>query len=160
MLATPGRIKTAQRRKVRVRLPPPCGRCGATEGLTLDYITPRVYGGSNNSAACNCCVCGLCHSAKSKQEVRHRHPAANRKAGEKLRKKLAAAQAATASFLRSLVEAPLCFSRSLGTDLTPQPLFLGKGELALVLEPSFLELKTSSPSFWERELGVRSTPGE
>ena len=86
-------LKTTQRQKARARLPPQCAYCGATAGLTLDHIIPRVYGGSNEFSNLQL-LCGPCHLAKSKKEVRHWHPAANHKAGERLRKKLLSANEA------------------------------------------------------------------
>lgn len=82
----PGRPKTARRKKIRASLPQRCVRCGATEGLTLDHIIPRVYGGTNELANFQL-LCEACHVEKSKREVRHRHPAANARAGERLRRK-------------------------------------------------------------------------
>ncbi|RZK31004.1 MAG: HNH endonuclease [Hymenobacter sp.] len=88
-------MKTAQRQKARARLPPQCAYCGAAAGLTLDHIIPRVYGGGNEFSNLQL-LCGPYHVAKSK-EVRHWHPAANRKASERLRKKLLAANEANAA---------------------------------------------------------------
>lgn len=85
-----GRMKTKSRQKARAKLPQRCAHCGATEGLTLDHIIPRVYGGTNEFNNLQL-LCQPCHTTKTKREVRHWHPAANRKAGERLRKRLAAA---------------------------------------------------------------------
>lgn len=85
----PNRLKTARRQKIRASLPQLCTACGATEGLTLDHIIPRVYGGTNERANFQL-LCATCHGEKSKMEVRHRHPAANQRAGDRLRRKLAA----------------------------------------------------------------------
>lgn len=82
-------MKTAQRQKARARLPQQCAYCGAAAGLTLDHIIPCVYGGGNEFSNLQL-LCGPCHLAKSKKEVRPWHPAANRKASERLRKKLLA----------------------------------------------------------------------
>jgi 5-methylcytosine-specific restriction endonuclease McrA len=41
------RRKAARRRAARAKLLQLCARCGATEGLTLDHIIARAYGGTN-----------------------------------------------------------------------------------------------------------------
>jgi 5-methylcytosine-specific restriction endonuclease McrA len=74
------RLKSARRRAIRTK-------------LTLDHIILRVYGGTNVQENLQL-LCPSCHVEKSKKEIRHRHPAANRKAGEKLRRWLEAQQKA------------------------------------------------------------------
>jgi len=82
-----------RRRVARAKLPQLCAHCGATEGLTLDHIIPRVYGGINVQGNLPL-LCPACYATKTKKEVRHRHPGANEKAGERLRRRLAAQQKA------------------------------------------------------------------
>ncbi|MGI4863727.1 MAG: HNH endonuclease [Janthinobacterium lividum] len=64
-------------------------RWQAGAGPTLDHIIPRVYGGSHEFNNLLLLLCGPYHVANLKKEVRQ-YPAANRKAGERLRKKLLA----------------------------------------------------------------------
>lgn len=82
-------MKTARRRAARAKLPQHCAHCGATEGLTLDHIMPRVYGGTNMQENLQL-LCPPCNVEKSKKKIRHCHTRANEKAGERLRHGLAA----------------------------------------------------------------------
>jgi len=83
------RMNASKRRAARAKMPQYCAHCAATEDLTLDHIIPRVYGGTNVQDNLQL-LCPPCHVKKSKREIRHWYPGANQKAGEKMRKKLAA----------------------------------------------------------------------
>lgn len=77
------RPKTRRRKRIRAALPQVCGRCGATEALTLDHIIPRVYGGTNDRSNFQL-LCQPCHQLKSRGEVRHWNPKKNLLKGQLL----------------------------------------------------------------------------
>ena len=78
-----GRLKSNRRQLIRASLPQVCVRCGSTEGLTLDHISPRVYGGTNERSNFQI-LCLPCNHLKSRGEVRHQDPKKNQLKGQLL----------------------------------------------------------------------------
>ena len=77
------RLKSRKRKRIRAALPQVCVHCGATEGLTLDHVVPRVYGGTNERSNFQI-LCLPCNRLKAKDEVQHWSPKKNQLKGQLL----------------------------------------------------------------------------
>ena len=60
-------LKSKRKKKLRTKLPQECAWCGATQDLTIDHITPRCFGGTNEQHNLQT-LCAPCNTQKSHRE--------------------------------------------------------------------------------------------
>jgi len=60
-------LKSKRKKKPRTKLPQECAWCGATQDLTIDHITPRCFGGTNEQHNLQT-LCAPCNIQKSHRE--------------------------------------------------------------------------------------------
>ena len=60
-------LKSKYKQMLRARLPKECAWCGATQDLTIDHITPRCFGGTNEQHNLQT-LCAPCSTQKSHRE--------------------------------------------------------------------------------------------
>lgn len=68
-------LKSRYKQKLRAKLPKECAWCGATQDLTIDHITPRCFGGTNEQYNLQT-LCAPCNTQKSRREQPRRPPPA------------------------------------------------------------------------------------